>query len=174
MTRSLPVLARSAVASLVLTAAHAALAAPALHVEESTIVAAPPATVWKLIGDYGALQAWHPAIARTDITKGTNNTRGAIRSLTTQDGAKIVEELLAYDGKARSMTYRFLDTPMPITDYVATLAVMPEGDGSRIVWKSDFNRNASVDDAKAKGIITGIYQAGLDALHKKLDTPAAH
>jgi len=50
-------LARGAVASLVLTAAHAALAAPALHVEESTIVAAPPATVWKLIGDYGALQA---------------------------------------------------------------------------------------------------------------------
>lgn len=174
MPTSLPVLVRRAASALLLGAACSALAAPALHVEESTTVAATPATVWKLIGDYNALPAWHPAVARSEITKGRNNTRGAIRSLTIQDGARIVEELLAYDGKARSMTYRFLETPMPITDYVATLAVLPEGTGSRIVWKSDFNRNASVDDAKAKGIITGIYQAGLDALHKKLDAPAAH
>lgn len=165
-------LSRRAVPVLLFASFTAAVAAPNLKVEETVTVAAPPAAVWKVIGDFAALHEWHPAIASSEISRGKDNVRGAVRTLTTQDGAKIVEELLAYDTKGHSMRYRFLESPMPVTDYVSTLAVKPEGKGSRIVWKGEFNRAGDVDDAAAKNIFVGIYRAGFDGVHAKLGEAA--
>jgi mxaD protein len=160
------------VAPILLSAAcTTAVAAPTVTVEETAMVDAPPAAVWKAIGNYAGLHEWHPAIAASEITKGKNNLRGAVRNLTTKDGAKIVEELLAYDGKGRSMTYRFLESPIPVKDYVATLAVKPEGKGSRIVWKGEFSP-VGIEDAKAKEIFVGIYRAGFDGARAKLGVVA--
>lgn len=158
--------------SILISASFTAAAAPALKVEESVTLAAPPAVVWKVIGDYAGLHQWHPVVASSEITKGKDNVRGAVRTLTTKDGAKIVEELLAYDGKGHSMRYRFLASPMPITDYVSTLAVKPDGKGSRIVWKGEFNRTGDIDDAKAKEIFVGIYRAGFEGVRAKLGETA--
>jgi len=166
-------LSRRAVPILLSASFTAALAAaPNLMVKESATLAAPPAAVWKVIGDYAALHQWHPVVAASEITKGKDNVRGAVRTLTTKDGARIVEELLAYDGKGHSMRYRFLESPLPVTDYVSTLAVKPEGKGSRIVWKGEFNPTRDVDDAKAKAIFAGIYRAGFDGVRAKLDEAA--
>lgn len=150
----------------------AAVAAPALQVEETTTLAASPAAVWKVIGDFAGLHEWHPAIASSEISKGKDNVRGAVRTLTTKDGAKIVEELLAYDSKGHSMHYHFLESPMPVTNYSSTLAVKPEGKGSRIIWKGKFNRTAEVDDVAAKKIFVGIYRAGFDGVRAKLGEAA--
>jgi len=165
---------RNATAVVLSAAFSCAIAGQTLKVEESAAFSAPPAAVWKVIGDYGGLHTWLPPIASTDITKGTNNEKGAVRLLTTKDGAKITEELLAYDGKRHSMRYRFLESPMPITDYVATLSVKADGKGSRIVWKSTFKRTADIDDAKAKELIAGIYRAGLAGARERLGETAKH
>lgn len=165
-------LSRLAVPILLFASCATAVAAPALKVEETARLAAPPAVVWKVIGDYAGLHEWHPAIASTEITKGKDNARGAVRMLNTKDGARIVEELLAYDGKGHSMRYRFLESPMPVTDYVSTLAVKPDGKGSRIVWKGEFNRTGNIDDAKAKEIFVGIYRAGFEGVRTKLGEAA--
>jgi hypothetical protein len=166
--RKLPRLA----VTILLAASFTAVAAPALKVEESVALAAPPAAVWKIIGDYAGLHQWHPVVASTEISKGKDNVRGAVRTLTTKDGAKIVEELLAYNGKGHSMRYRFLESPIPVTDYVSTLAVKPDGKGSRIVWTGEFNRTDKIDDAKAKEIFVGIYRAGFDGVRAKLGETA--
>lgn len=167
-------LVRGGVALALAASVTGAVAGPKLAVEETVSFAAPPAAVWKVIGDYGALHGWLPPIASTEITKGKNNERGAVRLLTTKDGAKITEELLAYDGKRHSMRYRFLESPMPITDYVATLSVKADGKGSRIVWKSTFKRTADIDDVKAKELIAGIYRAGFDGARERLGESAKH
>lgn len=174
MSGFISALSRRAVPVLLFASFTAAVAAPALKVEETTTVAAPPAAVWKVIGDYAALHVWHPAIASTEISKGKDNTIGAVRTLTTKDGAKIVEELLAYDGKGHSMRYRFLEAPLPVKDYVSTLAVKPAGKGSRIVWVGQFNRAGDIDDAKAKEIFVGIYRAGLDGIRAQLGETTKH
>ena len=158
--------------------AHATQAAPdasVLKVEESVLVAAKPAVVWQLIGDFRGLSRWHPAVASADIVKGSNNARGAVRSIDTKDGARLVEELLAYDGRRHSMRYRIIESPLPVSGYVSTLRVNPEGTGSRIVWRSEFRRAgpADVDDAKAKDIIAGIYRAGFDGVRAKLGETGA-
>lgn len=163
---------RRVVPLLLSVSASAVLAAPNLKVEENATLAASPAAVWKLIGNYAGLHEWHPAVASTGMSGGMSNARGAVRTLTTKDGAVIVEELLAYDAKGYSMRYRFLESPLPVTDYVAVLAVKPEGKGSRIVWTSEFNRTGKVDDATAREIVAGIYRAGFDGVRARLGEAA--
>lgn len=142
-----------------------------LAVKEIARVAATPDKVWAVLGQFSGLPGWHPAVAATDIVKGTDNHDGAVRSVTTKDGALIVEELLAYNAGKHSMTYRITASPLPVTDYVSTLAVAPSGKGSVITWESKFNRDSSakdVDDAKAREIVAGIYKSGFDGLRAAL------
>jgi mxaD protein len=146
-----------------------ATAAPALHVEESATFTAPPAVVWKFIGNFSSL-GWHPVVAETTIVQGKDNQKGAVRSIKTQDGAVIVEKLQARDARKLRLRYEIVESPLPVSGYVSELQVVPAGQGSRVVWKSDFNavRSAEVDDTKARDIISGIYKAGFDGLRAKL------
>ena len=140
--------------------------AATLKVEETMELFVPPAKVWATIGNFGSL-AWHPVVAGTEITRGRNNATGAVRTITTKDGAKIVEALEARNNGRRSLRYRIVESPLPVTGYVSTLSVAPHGKGSRVTWMSNFERNQKaegVDDAKAKEIIAGIYKAGFDGL----------
>jgi hypothetical protein len=146
-----------------------ATAAPALHVEESATFTAPPAVVWKFIGNFSSL-GWHPVVAETTLVQGKNNQKGAVRRIKTQDGAVIVEKLQARDARKLRMRYEIVESPLPVSAYVSELQVVPAGQGSRVVWKSDFDavRSAEADDAKAKEVISGIYKAGFDGLRAKL------
>ena len=74
----------------------------------------------------------HPAIASTEVTEGRNNSKGAVRVLTTKDGAKITERLTAYSAGAMTYTYRILESPLPVTDYVSTLKVTKSKSGSTV------------------------------------------
>lgn len=146
-----------------------ATAAPALHVEESATFDAPPAAVWKIIGKFSSL-GWHPVVAETTLVQGKDNQMGAVRSVKTKDGAVIVEKLKNYEGRRLRMRYEIVESPLPVSGYVSVLHVEPAGQGSRVVWKSDFQavRSAEVDDAKAREIVSGIYKAGFDGLRAQL------
>lgn len=152
-----------------------AIQAADLAVKETASVAASPDKVWAVLGNFSGLPGWHPAVAATAIVKGADNRKGAVRSITTKDGAVIVEELLAYNASKHNMTYRINASPLPVTDYVSTLAVRPSGKGSVITWKSQFNRDQAakdVDDAKARDIVAGIYKSGFDGLRAALGEAA--
>lgn len=155
-------------------AVSGALAAD-LAVKETASVAASPDKVWAVLGNFSGLPGWHPAVAATDIIKGVDNHKGAVRSVTTKDGALIVEELLTYNASKHNMTYRINASPLPVTDYISTLVVTPSGKGSTITWKSQFKRDPAakdVDDAKAKDIVAGIYKSGFDGLRAALGETA--
>lgn len=54
-----------------------------------------------------------------------------------------------------------LKSPLPVKNYVSTLTVSPTSDGKSLVkWTSIFDANGA-DDAKAKEVVGGIYDAGL-------------
>ena len=147
---------------------------PLLQVEEKIQVAATPAKAWAALGHFGDL-SWHPAVAGTEITKGKDDRKGAVRSITTKDGARIVEELLMRSERRKALRYRILSSPLPVDGYVSTLKVVAgkEG-GSTIVWSSQFRRKdeqpaAGADDAGARKVVAGIYTAGLESLRKRLE-----
>lgn len=153
-------------------AAPSSIATPGtLSVEESTTLAASPAQVWQVLGDYARLQDWHPAVSASSITKGGAGAPGTVRALTLKDGGRIDEELLAYDGAAHTMRYRILSSPLPVRDYASTLSVEPQASGSRLVWKGQFHRTDAVDDAGALSLFSSIYRAGFDGVRAKLAKP---
>ena len=155
--------------------ASAALARPMLSVTEKVELAAPAAKTWEAVKNFDGLHTWHPAFASTEITKGENNRKGAIRVLTLKDGgAKLTEELLGWDDKRMMMKYRIIDSPLPITRYVSTIRVAPlKGGGSVVTWSSTFKGKSAKpkegeDDASVKKLVSGVYTGGFENLKAML------
>jgi len=143
-----------------------AVQAADINVSERTEVAAAPGAVWALVGGFGVLDRWHPAVASTKL-QGDGRTAGDLRLLTLGDGAMIVERLLSYDDGRMTLQYAILDSPLPVSNYTSALEVRvgSGGKGSIVTWSSSFDaKGASADDAR--GVIVGIYQAGFQQLHK--------
>lgn len=83
-----------------------------MDVSSSTRVPAPLAEVWRTVGDFTGLAAWHPAIAACTAEHG-----GRRRRVTLVDGSEIVEELVARDDAGASYTYTIVDSgPLPVRD----------------------------------------------------------
>lgn len=155
------------VAILALAAALPAAAGGSLKVQESIDIAAPPAKVWDSVRDFGSL-GWHPAVATTTLDKGEKDKRGAVRTVTTKDGAKLVEELMNHRDSERMLKYRIIDSPLPVSGYVSTLKVKAAKGGSRVEWSSTFKAKGA-DSATAKNAVRGIYTSGLGALKQQLE-----
>jgi hypothetical protein len=131
-----------------------------VSVKRSAHLAADAASVWRRIGAFGRLDAWHPAVAACTLEGGDGDP---VRRLTTVDGAVLRERLVAASGADMTYSYTILESPLPVADYRSTLAVAPTGSGSVVVWSSTF-RASGASDADAAGVIAGIYEAGLNAL----------
>lgn len=167
MSRSIAILSAAA-GTLLLGACSAGDSS--LSASQSATIAAPAADVWEAIGNFDDLDSWHPAVANTEITTGANNEPGAQRLLTLGgDGGTVTEELQSYDAEGMSYTYTIIDGVLPVSDYRATITVMPAGDNSsNVSWSGTFNA-AGADDATATETINGVYKAGLDNLRGMFD-----
>jgi hypothetical protein len=133
-------------------------------VQETVQLTAAPAKTWDTIKDFSTWQLWHPAFAGTELVKGEGHTKGAVRVLSTKDGGKFTEELVAYDAGSRSFKYRIIESPAPVTGYVSTIEVRPSNGGSSVVWSSTFKVKPGTPEDDAKKLISGVYRAGLDNL----------
>ena len=154
-----------------------AASAKTLAVEEKMELNVSADVAWAKINNFGDLGAWHPAVAKTEITAGTNNEKGAVRVLTLQDGGKITEKLHAYNSKKMSYEYEIVEGVLPVSHYVSTIAVKAEGTGkSVVIWKGHFKRKDSAatpaagqDDETAVKTITSVYKGGLENLKKLVE-----
>jgi carbon monoxide dehydrogenase subunit G len=165
---TLSLVRRAALGLAVALAATSSFAANVLSLKEKVELSVPPQKAWDLIKDFDGWQNWHPVVASTEITSGKTNKNGAVRVLTTKDGAKITERLERYQPKIFSYTYRITDSPLPVTDYVSTIQVKATKSGSVVNWSSHFKAKEGTPDADALKTIRGIYRAGLDNLKEKL------
>lgn len=146
--------------------ANAAESVP-LFVIKSVNINAPAAKVWDKISKFSDLGAWHPAVAKTEITAGTDGKKGAKRTLTLQDGGKINEQLTAYNAKNKTMSYIIVDSVLPVTAYASNLHVYSNGaDKSVVVWEGSFLPKAPADEKTALDTIGGVYDGGLNNLKK--------
>ena len=148
--------------------------AKTLVVEEKIELNAPADKVWALVGNFGDLAAWHPALSKSETSSGTNNKPGAVRDLTLKGGGKIAEKLHAYSAKNMSYKYGIIEGPVPFSHYVSIISVKSAGAGKSIViWKGTFKRQdtgdtpaAGQDDETAVKAVTGAYKGTLENLKK--------
>ena len=137
----------------------------------SSVIDAPAARVWERIRDFNGLARWHPAIRDSRIENGEPSDRvGCVRDFHLQNGDRIREKLLGLSDYDMFCTYSILESPMPLTDYVATLRLTPVTDGDRTFaeWTAEFE----CAEAEAEGLVSGIgedvFQAGFSALKRQM------
>ncbi len=117
--------------------------------------------VWDMIGGFNALPDWHPAVKKSELEK-----EGQERILTIAGGGKIVERLEYSDDDERVYSYSILDSPLPVANYVATIRVSDDDEGTcNVEWSSEFDPSGA-PEADAVKVIEGIFQTGLDNLKK--------
>jgi hypothetical protein len=121
-----------------------------------------PPEVWAVVGEFCAIQNWHPAVAKCEETKEGDVT---FRTLTLKDGGKIKEKLTGTE--ATAYTYEIVESPLPVKNYKSKLwlEVDDEPDRTIIYWQSDFDANGKSDE-EAKKIMTGILGDGVKGIKK--------
>lgn len=137
----------------------------------STVIDAPTARVWERIRDFNALPRWVPAVRDSRIENGEPSDRiGCVRDFHLQNGDHLREKLLGLSDYDFFCTYSILESPMPLTDYVATIRLTPVTDGDRTFaeWTAEFD----CAEAEAEGLVSGIgqnvFQAGFNSLKRQM------
>jgi len=124
-------------------------------------VNSPASMLWDVVKDFDGLENWCPVFSGDELQSGSNNTIGAIRTLTIKDGPSFNEELLAWDRMTRSYTYRVLDpAPLPVKNYKSTLTVIQLSPGlTNVTWSSAYENNSNGDmtDDQVIEFINGVY-----------------
>lgn len=153
-------LRNAAVASLLAAVAGLSHAEGAISFSRDITIDRSPATVWKYVGDFNALDLWHPSV-RNSTLKGNSTKPGAIRTLKLADGGELVEKLLAYSAAKSSYTYTTLKSPFPIKNYVSTISVSPTADGKTLMtWSATFDA-VGVDEDIATEWVGVAFDGGL-------------
>ena len=60
------------------------------------------------------------------------------RTLSLKGGGTIVERLLKWDADGKSYTYAIVSSPLPVKNYVSTIKVVPDGNGSDVIWTGKY------------------------------------
>ena len=129
-----------------------------IEVNKSIEVTASLEKVWASVGDFCAIQAWHPAVAKCEAY----DDHGTFyRTLTLGDGGVISEKHAGEE--ANSYSYFIKKSPLPVKAYKASFKAEANGDKTIINWSARFRaKDASNDEAKS--VIEGIFDAGLASI----------
>ena len=139
------------------------------RVYTSSVINASAARVWARVRDFNGLSNWHPAIAESRIENGEPADKvGCIRNFSLRNGDRLREQLLGLSDFDMFCTYSILDSPMPLTNYVATLRLTPITDQDRtfIEWSADFDCAPDKEGELVSNIGGGVFQGGFDALKR--------
>lgn len=140
----------------------------------TTEVAAAPADVWAVVGDFQDM-SWHPAVHSSTGAGGNEIDATRLLTLGAEGGPTIAEVLYKFSAEKMSYSYRITDVKvevLPVTNYSSHLTVKPTDSGGALIeWRGAFYRGypnndppAELSDEAAVAAVTGVYQAGLDAL----------
>lgn len=120
---------------------------------------------WAVVGGYDNLPQWLPLVEASSLEDG-----GRVRRLSATGGAVIVERMLSFDEMRRQFSYRHLEAPDPVTDYVAHMQVdVLASNRCKVTWASSFVP-AGISEAEAIAHVEGIYKAGLASLKRLLES----
>lgn len=137
----------------------------------SSVIDAPVARVWEKVRDFNALPRWVPAVRESRIENGEPSDRvGCVRDFRLQNGDRLREQLLGLSDYDFFCTYSILESPMPLTNYVATLRFTPitDGDRSFAEWTAEFDCAPGAADELVTNIGQNVFLAGFLALKRQM------
>jgi carbon monoxide dehydrogenase subunit G len=135
-----------------------------LSVKVSERLDAPAERVWELVRDFGGVQRYAAGIEKCTLE---GSGIGAVRTLALAGGPTLQERLEALDDAGRRLSYSIVSGPIPVADYLATVAISDEANGCRIDWSSTFEPKGISED-QARRMIEGVYRGGIAGIKREL------
>lgn len=129
-------------------------------------VAAPADEVWAILSNFASIEAGGPIEAVEYIGEGV----GMVRHIS-MGGGTVSERLDVHDSSQRTFSYAIIndDSPLPFTNYSATVHITDDGDGSSTVdWTGTFEPRG-VTEEQAINTATGIYAGAIKGARIALD-----
>jgi hypothetical protein len=136
----------------------------------SSVIDAPAERVWREVRDFNGLPNWVPAVAESRIEGNAPPDQvGCVRAFTLKDGGALREKLLALSDFDYSVSYSILESPLGVTNYIATLKLAPVTDGERCFaeWIAEFECEPARAEELADKIGRGVFQPAFDELKRK-------
>ena len=126
----------------------------------------PAEVVWRRIGGFADLDAWHPAVAGCQAE---SEEIGALRQVRMIDDSQNVERLERLDAEERVQVYSMVDPGPPFVSYVATLEVSDLGENrSQARWSSEYELVPEVPLEAFRENVKRFYRMGLEAARSAL------
>lgn len=139
--------------------------APADQVRGKIEVEASADKAWAAISDFCAIRDWHPEITSCKLA---NEGKSRVRILNTRDGATMVEIEMARSDPGRVYSYRTVESPLPVENFVSTLRILPLEPGKvDILWLSSYKPVGSAEAAQKA--LLDLVNTGLASLKAKLE-----
>ncbi len=96
---------------------------------ETIHIDAPPAKVWAEVREPLGLLEWFPGIESGEM-------KGNARHIKMGE-ITVVEEIVTVDDDLRRFQYSIVEMPIPVEMHVSTIDVLPDGDGTLLVYGAD-------------------------------------
>jgi uncharacterized protein YndB with AHSA1/START domain len=98
----------------------------------SSVIEAPVETVWEYIRDFNGLPKWFPGVTDSHVEADKRSDQvGCIRNFGLEGGPRMREQLLAFSNQGHSYTYKMLEGPLPVSNYVGNVRLLPVTEGHR-------------------------------------------
>src|SRR5204863_79686 len=82
--------------------------------------------------DINGHHSWHPLIAESHIEDGKPSDQvGCVRNFKLTNGGHLRERLLSFSDLDRTFIYNILESPLPLSNYVATFHCAPITEGNK-------------------------------------------
>jgi hypothetical protein len=122
--------------------------------------------VWKIVGNFNGMPAWHPLVRASVLEP----AEGGVGRRVTIGGDRaghreLTERLVSFNSSARAYTYTIIAGPVPFTDYVGRFHVVPAGTGRCTVeYRGRYRPEAGRSESEASERIRTFYEAAFDNL----------
>jgi hypothetical protein len=137
----------------------------------SAVIDAPIERVWAKARDFNGHHEWHPIIADSAIEDGLrSDTVGCVRNFGIKGGGRLREQLVSFSDRDHSFTYTILESPLPLTDYVATFRLHAVTEGNRTFgeWWADFDCKPEDLPGLREQVGRNTFAAGFEALARAI------
>ncbi|MFF5988234.1 SRPBCC family protein [Prauserella flavalba] len=129
-----------------------------MRVNESLVIAAEPAAVWRIGGDTANVADWVPAIEKSHQVDDLRYATFA------GGGGEAVERIVTHDDRARSYVYEYVSGPLALRVYRSSFTVRDHAEGAEVLWDAEFEASSAEEEPALAEAIRDIYRSSLRAL----------
>lgn len=135
--------------------------------EFNTVIDTDIDRAWDTVKRFGELAKWHPSIAKSEIEGGRpDGLVGVVRRVELSTGEILREKLLSVDDVTRTLSYSFIETPLPVEGYVGTVRLTPISGESKVFaqWFSRYELTDPAQEEQMRAAFMDVYASGLKSL----------